>query len=151
MSGNKSSVSPSNSASSNSRTKCPQLSLHNVLWRSEVKVLFFRTYPPLDTTGHTQRYRVTRMDTSDCDVHVHNTYIYKYNFHLDIYICMLLGVSCCSCFQVSLSVLEKWWVFWSHRVQPRVYTTFDLVIHKWVSVANGGPVPKPSGPVSPKL
>lgn len=113
MSGNKSNASPSNSASSNSRTKCPQLSLHNVLWRSEVKVLFFRTYPPLDTTGHTRRYRVTRMDTSDCDVHVHNTYIYKYNFHLDIYICMLLGVSCCSCFQVSLSVLEKWWVFWS--------------------------------------
>jgi hypothetical protein len=133
MSGNKSNVSPSNFASSNSRTKCPQLSLHNVLWRSEVKVLFFRTYPPLDTTGHTHGHRVTRMDTSDCDVHVHNTYIYKYNFHLDIYICMLLGVSCCSCFQVSLSVLEKWWVFWSHRVQPRVYTTFDLVIHKWAT------------------
>ena len=151
MNGRRSSVSPSNCASSNSRTICPQLSLHNVLWRSEVKVLFFCPYPPLDTSGHTRGYRVTRMDASDCDVHVQNTYIYKYNFHLDIYICVLLGVSCRSCFQVSLSVLEKWWVFWSHRVQPRVYTTFDLVIRKWVSVANGGPVPKPSGPVSPNL
>ena len=108
MSGNKSSVSPSNSASSNWRTKCPQVSLHNVLWRSEVKVLYFRTYPPLNASGHTRGYLATRMDASDCDVHVHNTYIYKYNFHLDIYICVLLGVSCCPRIYLSLSVLEKW-------------------------------------------
>ena len=86
----------------------PHSSLHNVLWRSEVKVLFFCPYPPLDTSGHPHGYRVTRMDASDCDVHVHNTYIYKYNFHLDIYICVLLGVSCRPRIYLSLSVLEKW-------------------------------------------
>ena len=151
MSGNPSSASPSNCASSNSRTICPQLSLHNVLWRSEVKVLYFRTYPPLDTTGHTHGHRVTRMDTSVCNVHVHNTYIYKYNFHLDIYICVLLGVYCRPCFFLSLSVLEKWWVLWSHRAQTPVYTTFGLVIIKWVCSQSGGPVTKSSGPVSPNL
>jgi hypothetical protein len=142
-SGNRSSVSPSNyvtsdkrasnPACSNLRTKCPQLSLHNVLWRSRVKVLYFRTYPPLDTTGHTRGHRVTRMDTSDCDVHVHNTYIYKYNFHLDIYICVLLGVSSCSSFYLSLSVLEKWWVLWSNASQPQYPCGLKVVIHKWAS------------------
>ena len=47
------------------------------------------------------------MDASDCDVHVHNTYIYKYNFHLDIYICVLLGVSSCSSFYLVLVFLKN--------------------------------------------
>ena len=131
--GRTSSVAQLNCASSNSRTKCPQLSLHNVLWRSRVKVLFFRTYPPLATTGHTHGRALTRMNASDCDVHVHNTYIYKYLFPIDIYICMLLGVSFCSCFQVSLSVLEKWWVLWSTTSQPQYSCGLKVVICKWAT------------------
>lgn len=87
--GRASSVNPNNYASSNSRTICPQSSLHNVLWRSRVKVLYFRTYPSLDTTGHIHGRPATRMDTSVQDVHVHNTYIYINTFPLRyIYTCV---------------------------------------------------------------
>ena len=151
MNGRTSSVAQHNYASSNSRTICPQPSLHNVLWRSRVKVLFFRTYPPLTTRGHPHRHPATRMDTSVQNVHVHNTYIYKYLFPIDIYICVLVGVSFLALKFYSLSVLEKWWVLWSHRAQTLVYTTFRLVIIKWVCSQSGGPVTKPSGPVSPNL
>ena len=106
-SGTASSASANNFASSNSRTICPQASLHNVLWRSRVKVLYFRTYPPLDTTGHTHGYLATRMDASVHSVHVHNTYIYKYLFPIDIYICMFVGVSFFVFFKLGLVFLKN--------------------------------------------
>jgi hypothetical protein len=82
-----------------------------------LKVLFFRTYPPFCTSGHPRGYLATRMDASVQRTLVHNTHIYKYNFHLDIYIYMSVGTSSRPRFQVSLSVLEKWWVLWSDVVQ----------------------------------
>jgi hypothetical protein len=116
-----------------------------------LKVLYFHTYPPFCTSGHLSGYRVTRMDTSDCSPLVHNTHIYKYNFHLDIYICMLVGVFCFLCFQVCLSVLEIWWVLWSDMAQHQCSCGIWHTHYKWVSSQIGGPVTKPSGPVSPNL
>jgi hypothetical protein len=86
-----------------------------------LKVLYFHTYPPLYTSGHSSGYRVTRMNTSDCCPLDHNTHIHKYHFHLDIYICMLVGVYSLPCFQVWLSVLENWWVLWSRSGKIPVF------------------------------
>lgn len=127
MNGRTSSVAQLNYASSNSRTICPQPSLHNVLWRSRVKVLFFCTYPPLDTRGHTLGYPATRMDTSVHNVHVHNTYIYKYLFPIDIYICMLLGVSFLAFKLKGLIVFSKWWASSvRYPANPREYRASRL-------------------------
>lgn len=72
-----------------------------------LKVLYFRTYPPFCTSGHLRGYRVTRMDTSVTRTLVHNTHIYKYNFHLDIYIFMCSWVCLiCLVFKFALVFLK---------------------------------------------
>ena len=78
-----------------------------MLWRRRVQVLYFRTYPPLATSGHLRGYLATRMDTSVQCTLVHNTHIYKYYFYLDIYICMFVGMTKALLFKLGLVFLKN--------------------------------------------